>query len=81
VSYTFTGRELLWIAPVTARSGRAIVYIDGRRTATVNLHSSATRHGRVVYRKAFATAGKHTIRIVVATTGKRVSVDAFIVLK
>jgi hypothetical protein len=34
-----------------------------------------------VFKKAFASYGRHTIKVVVASSGRRVNLDAFIVLR
>jgi large repetitive protein len=81
VSYTFTGREVVWVAPKNSRSGLANVYIDGVRVATVNLRSATNRNGQQVFKKVFSASGRHTIKVVVAVSGRRVNLDAFVVLK
>jgi hypothetical protein len=80
-AYAFSGREIAWVAPKNARSGTALVYIDGVKVATVNLYSATARNGQQVFRKVFPTFGRHTIKVVAASTGKRVNLDAFIVLR
>jgi hypothetical protein len=80
-SYTFTGREIVWVAPTSRGSGIAYVYIDGVKSATVNLYSATNRSGQQVYKHVFSVSGRHTIKIVVASSGKRVGVDAFLILR
>jgi hypothetical protein len=81
VSYLFTGREIVWVAPKNSRAGTAYVYIDGVKKATVNLYSATGRNGQQVFKQVFLTSGRHTIKIVVASSGKRVGVDAFLILR
>jgi VCBS repeat-containing protein len=80
-SYTFTGREIVWVGPRSAKSGKANVYIDGVKVSTVDLYRATGFSGQQLYKKAFLSSGTHTIRIVVAEAGKWVSLDEFVVLK
>jgi len=81
VSYLFTGREIVWVAPKSRGAGTANVYIDGVRMATVSLYSATSRNGQQVFKQVFSVSGRHTIKIVVASSGKRVGVDAFLILR
>ena len=81
VSYAFTGREIVWVAPRNSRSGLASVYIDGVKVASVNLYSASSRTGQQVFKKVFSRSGRHTIKVVVAVNGRRVSLDAFMILR
>ncbi|CAN5588723.1 hypothetical protein BH23CHL7_BH23CHL7_23070 [soil metagenome] len=81
VRLNFNGRSVSWIASKGPTRGKAYVYIDGRRVATVDLYAARVKHRQVVYRKAFgAYAGPHRIEIeVVGTAGRpRVDVDALV---
>jgi VCBS repeat-containing protein len=81
VSYVFNGREIVWVAPKNVQSGLASVYVDGVKVATVNLYSATSSLGQQVFKKVFSGYGRHTIKVVVAVSGKRVNLDAFIVLR
>jgi len=80
-SYTFTGREIVWVGPLSSKSGLANVYIDGVKVSTVDLYRASGLSGQQLFKKTFATSGTHTIKVVVAEIGKWVGVDEFIVLK
>jgi hypothetical protein len=80
-SMTFIGREIVWVAPKSAVSGKAYVYIDGVKIATVSLYRASSLAGQQIYKKIFSTSGKHTIKIVVVTAGKRIALDEFVILK
>jgi hypothetical protein len=62
------------------------VLIDGVAVATIDLYSSSTKYRQVVYQKAFATPGSHTIEVRptntrnAASSGKRADFDAFLVM-
>ena len=83
VSYTFVGRQVVWMAPKSKTRGSARVYIDGVYRATVSLYSVTTRNRQLVYSYAWAGNGTHTIKLVVAgTAGRpRVDLDAFVILR
>jgi hypothetical protein len=79
---SFTGRAIAWVAPEGSSRGKAAVYLDGRRVATVDLRDAAASKV-VVFAKTFASSGQHTLRIVASgTAGRpRVDVDAFVIVK
>lgn len=75
---TFSGTGIAWIGPVGPTRGTARVYIDGAAVATVDLRQSTFAARKVVFARAL-TAGQHTIRIVVTSSGRPVAIDEFIV--
>lgn len=86
-SWVFTGRSVTWWTETGRDQGKATVYVDGVRRATVNNYAAATkfRVGRLV---KGLTNQRHTLRITVlgvkgakAATGTFVVVDAFTVGK
>ena len=81
--YSFTGRAIAWVSTLAPTRGTAKVYLDGTLVATINLSSSTTTFGRVVFARTWASSGYHTIRIVVVGTAghPRVDVDALEVLR
>ena len=81
-SITFTGRGIAWVAPEGRSRGKATVYLDGRKVATVNLSDPASSRV-LVYAKTFGSSGKHTLRIVANGTAgtPRIDVDAFVIVK
>ncbi len=82
VTYTVTGNGVAWVAYRGPNRGKATVYVDGVAVATVNLYASTYQSKFVAYAANWASAGKHTIRIVALGTAghPRVDVDAFLVL-
>jgi subtilisin family serine protease len=82
VRRSFTGRGVAWIGSVGRDRGRAAVYIDGVRVATVDLKRSATRHRRILFTRSWVTARSHSITIRVLGTNRRprVDVDAFVIV-
>ena len=76
---TFTGHAVAFVAPKTRTSGKVKIYLDGTYQGRFDLAASRTRYGKIIFRTSLAD-GTHTIRIV-SSSSRRVSVDAFIVLR
>lgn len=83
----FTGRDVAWIAHKAPNRGKAEVWIDGAKVATVDLYSSTTQLRQVVFRKYWASSGGHTIQVKLlgtknsSSTGTRVDIDDIITIK
>jgi len=77
------GSTIAWVASVGPTRGSARVFVDGVRVATIDLHATATRAPRVVFRASWATSRAHVVTIKVVGSGAhdRVDVDGFVVLK
>jgi hypothetical protein len=76
---TFTGTGIAWVGPTGPTRGTARVYIDGRAVGKVDLRRSTFHARAVLFSKAFAKAGKHTLQVVVTSSGRPVAIDEFIV--
>lgn len=82
ISYTFTGTKIAWIGPRTGSYGRADVYIDGVKRATVSQYGTLGWRYRV-WESGTLSRGVHTIEIRVlgtkesASSGTIVVVDGF----
>jgi subtilisin len=83
VRLNFTGRSVALVAPKAPYRGRASVWIDGHKSATIDFLRSAMSPRLIVFSRSWSVAGKHSIRVVVAgTAGRpRIDVDAFVVLQ
>lgn len=83
LTWTFTGRSVAWVVSRAATSGKATVYVDGKKAATVDLKSSATKYRDAIWTKSWSSSAKHTVKIVVAGTGKRptITTDGLVHLK
>jgi hypothetical protein len=85
-SFAFTGSEVAWIAPKGPDGGKAQVYVDGVLVKTVDLYNSSDKPRLAVFAQAVA-AGSHTVEVRAlgtknsSSTGTRVDVDAFFVLR
>ena len=81
VTYTFTGRNIAWVAPRSKGRGSATILVDGLVVGTVNLQSTKLTFRRVVFTRSFGAVGPHTIQILVLGTAghPRVDLDALVV--
>ena len=81
--FTFTGRDVAWIAPRGPGQGRANVYVDGVLIATADLASPMPIARVIVFRRHWVTSGAHVIRIRVLGTAGRpmVGLDGFVVIR
>ena len=79
---TFTGRAVAWIASKGPTRGKADVYVNGSKAATVDLYSPTAKHQQVVWSGSWSSAASRTVRIqVLGTAGRpRVDLDAFVTL-
>lgn len=71
LTWTFTGRSVAWVVSRASTSGQAHIYVDGVRTATVDLKSSATAYRQAIWTTSWPASAKHTVKIVVAGTKGR----------
>lgn len=82
-SFTFTGSKVVWYGPVGPTRGKARVFVDGQLIRTVDLHDVSFDPRRAVFRKHWANAAEHTLKIVVVgTTGHPyVAIDRLVVVE
>jgi GH25 family lysozyme M1 (1,4-beta-N-acetylmuramidase) len=82
-NYLFYGSGVAWVAARGPSRGVAYVYLDGVYVKSVNLWASSNHSRSIMFTRNWATAGTHTLRIVVAGTRyhARVDVDAFVRLR
>ncbi|MFD3455702.1 peptidoglycan recognition protein [Streptomyces sp. NPDC058691] len=71
LTWTFTGRSVGWVVSRASTSGQAYVYVDGKKTATVDLKSSGTQYRQTIWSTSWSTSAKHTLKIVVVGTSGR----------
>ncbi len=81
--FTFTGQNVAWVAPNDVNRGKAEVWLDGVKVATVDLYSSTALPRRIVFTRAVSPSVTHILEVrVLGTSGRpRVDVDAFSVLR
>lgn len=90
--FTFTGRSVAWVSRTGSDRGKAevsLVAADGTRTrlAVVDLYAATASTRRLVFARSWATSAARTLEVRVlgaknaSSTGTRVDVDAFVVLR
>ena len=65
VTVAFEGKRVLWFAKLGADAGKAAVSVDDGPAEIVDTYSADDIWGVCVYRKEFADAGRHTLKITV----------------
>ena len=80
-TFTFTGTSVQWIGPLGPTRGRALVLVDGRAVARVNLWNGTFVARAVLFRRTFKNPGRHTVTIKVLSSPGRpyVALDGFVV--
>jgi hypothetical protein len=73
LTYTFTGRSAALLFSRGSKTGKAYVYLDGKKVATIDTKSTRTLYRQALYVKSL-TAKKHTIAVVVVGTSGRPTV-------
>jgi CSLREA domain-containing protein len=83
VSYRFTSRGIAIVLTKGPSRGEVQVFFDGHYQRTVDLYASRVAYQVVAWQKTWATAGAHTIKLVVpGTSGRpRADLDAFTLIK
>ncbi|MBF6605768.1 MAG: phosphodiester glycosidase family protein [Chloroflexi bacterium] len=81
VTIRFSGSDVAWVSSIGPDRGAALVFVDGRLAATIDLRAAKSAARRVVFRTGWATVGRHVLEIRPrATAGRpRVDVDAFLI--
>jgi VCBS repeat-containing protein len=77
----FTGIDVLYVAPKVARGGFVKVFVDDRYLGRYSTHHASTLLGQQIARATWSTSGTHTIKIVDAQSGRRITLDAFVILR
>ena len=80
-TFTFTGSSVSWIGPEGPTRGLALVRLDGRAIARIDLWRSSFVARAVLFSHAFRTTGRHTLTITVLPMPSHpyVAIDGFVV--
>ncbi len=80
-TFRFTGSAISWVGPRGATRGRAVVLIDGKAVARVDLYRSTFDARAVLFTRSFRKTGTHTLTIRVLSTPGRpyVAIDELLV--
>lgn len=83
MTWTFTGRSAALVVSRASTSGQVYVYVDGKKTATVDLKSTTTKYRDAIWTTTWPSAAKHTVKLVVVGTSGRpaVTTDGLVYLK
>ena len=85
-TFTVSG-NVAWVSTLGADRGRATVQVDGGIPVAVDLYAASLQPGSVVWSTGFAAGSQHSVTIQVtgtknaASTGTRVDLDAFVLVK
>jgi hypothetical protein len=77
----FRGRGIAWVARTGPAGGRARVLVDGRYAGTVSLYSPTVERRVAVFSRSWRRSRQHTIAVRPVASPRRVSVDAFALLR
>ena len=82
-TFTATGRSIGFIARRGPNRGKAAIFVDGVKVATVDLYSATYQNQQVVWIGSWASSRSRSIKVrVLGTNGRpRVDVDAFVVIR
>ena len=82
-TFTFSGKQVAWIAVRGPTRGAARIALDGSRVGFVGLRSSTVRLRRAVFVSAWLANGSHRISIRVSGTAghPRVDLDGFVIVE
>jgi hypothetical protein len=82
LTFTFTGRAASLIVGRSTKSGKADVYLDGKKVSTIDTKASKTLYRQAIWSKN-TSVGKHTVTVVVRATSGRpgVTVDGLSFIK
>ncbi|GAA2611017.1 N-acetylmuramoyl-L-alanine amidase [Paractinoplanes durhamensis] len=75
LTYTFTGRSAALLFSQGTKTGKAAVYLDGKKIATIDTKRSATAYRQALWVRSL-TPGKHTVAVVALGTSGRPTVVA-----
>ncbi|WP_328719298.1 peptidoglycan recognition protein [Streptomyces sp. NBC_00247] len=83
MTWTFTGRSAALVVSRASTSGQVYVYVDGKKTATVDLKSTTTKYRDAIWTTTWPAAAKHTVKLVVVGTSGRpaITTDGLVYLK
>ena len=80
----FSGTRIAWIGPRAPGYGRAEVFVDGVRRATISQYAPTVSHRQVIWSVDGLEPGRHTLTIrvlgtrVAASAGTVIAVDGFV---
>jgi hypothetical protein len=82
--YTFTGSGVAFVSTLAATRGKAEIWLDGAKVATIDLYAATTQTSRIAWASGVLTNSPHSVQVRVTgtknagATNVRVDVDAFL---
>jgi hypothetical protein len=73
LTWTFTGRSAALLFSQGAKTGKADIYLDGKKVATIDTKRSSTTYRQALWVRSL-TPGKHTVAVVAQGTSGRPTV-------
>ena len=77
----FTGRSVGLVTRTGPGMGQVMVFIDGKRVATVDLERATATQKKMVWTKNWAHSASHSISVKVVNSHRRVDFNGFFVLR
>jgi hypothetical protein len=87
VSLRATARGVSFVSTRGPNRGKAEIWLDGARVATIDLYAAARQPAQVVWSKAWGSSETHTVKVRMtgtkraASTSTRVDIDAFLLVR
>ena len=80
--FKVSDRGIAWVATKGPGRGRAAVYVDGVRVATVSLSAATVQYRRVVWTRSWPDTAQRTVKILIQDAGTRgVDIDGLLVVE
>ena len=80
--FSVSRRGIAWIATQGPDRGRAAVYVDGVRVATVSLSAATVQYRRVVWTRSWPDTATRKVKILILDAGTRgVDIDGLLVVE
>ena len=79
-TFTYTGRELGWVARLGPNEGNVQVEPDGQDPALISLHRKSATNRRIAFTVTYPSSDAHSLTLVTQTAGALSDIDAFVVL-
>ncbi|CAN5828123.1 hypothetical protein BH23CHL8_BH23CHL8_04800 [soil metagenome] len=77
----FTGKSIAYVAPTGPGMGRAIIKVNGRRVAVIDLEREQARGERLVWTRNWKRSRERVVVVKPADPAERVEIDGFLVLR
>jgi trimeric autotransporter adhesin len=85
-TFSFSGRTIGWVSTLGPDRGKADVWLDGVKVATIDLYTPTSQKARLVWTSPTTGPGSHSLQIRVlgtrnaSSTGVRIDLDCLLVL-